>query len=194
MDIIMRKRKVEKMKKCLIIAGISRGGKTTTCYEIMKKMNYQYMQMDIIVRAFQDNFPETGITHADLFFNVSKKLAPFLNTCVESFEKGNLLMDVYQLTPEDYVKYINRDVCDVCFIGYPDISVEEKFCEMRKYEQREEDNQKTDEELKQKCQKLVGQSKYLKTECEKWNVPFLNTSFDREKVIENYVSFLLNKE
>lgn len=137
------------------------------------------------------NYQEKKGRKDEKVFNHSRNFAWWK---VESFEKGNLLMDVYQLTPEDYVKYINRDVCDVCFIGYPDISVEEKFCEMRKYEQREEDNQKTDEELKQKCQKFVGQSKYLKTECEKWNVPFLNTSFDREKVIENYVSFLLNKE
>lgn len=178
------------MKKHLIIAGISRGGKTTTCQEILKKFDYQYMPMDMIVRAFQNHFPETGITHADRFFNVSKNLAPFLNTCLECFEGEHLLIDTYHLAPEDYVKQINQEICDICFIGFPDISVEQKFCEMRKYEQREEDIQKTDEELKQKCEKKIEESKYLKAECEKWNVPFLNTSFDREKVIKEFVETL----
>ena len=178
------------MKKHLIVAGISRGGKTTTCYEILKKLDFQYMQMDIIVRAFQNHFPETGITHAERFFNVSKKLAPFLNTCVECVEENRLLIDTYHLAPKDYRKYINQEICDVCFIGFPDISVEEKFYEMRKYKQREEDIQKMDKELKQKCERLIEESKYLKAECEKWNVPFLNTSFEREKMIGEFVETL----
>lgn len=178
------------MKKHLIIAGISRGGKTSTCHEILKKLDYTYMPMDMIVRAFQNHFPETGITHADRFFNVSKNLAPFLSTCVECVEENRVLIDTYHLVPEDYIKYINQEICDVCFIGFPDISVEEKFCKMRKYEQREEDVMKSDSELKQKCEKLIAESKYLKAECEKWNVPFLNTSFEREKVIEKFVETL----
>lgn len=81
------------------------------------------------LECYRYNYEEKKGRKDEKVFNHSRNFAWWK---VESFEKGNLLMDVYQLTPEDYVKYINRDVCDVCFIGYPDISVEEKFCEMRK--------------------------------------------------------------
>lgn len=61
---------------------------------------------------------------------------------------------------------------------------------MRKYEQRQEDIEKTDDELKQKCKRLIEESQFLKAECEKWNVPFLNTSYEREKAIAEFVNLL----
>lgn len=42
------------MKKHLIIAGITRGGKSTICHKIIKKMDYTYVAMDMIVRLFQN--------------------------------------------------------------------------------------------------------------------------------------------
>lgn len=54
--------RMEKLKH-IIIAGISRGRKNND-----------------IIRSFQNNFPKIGITHADTIINVSKKLAPFINT------------------------------------------------------------------------------------------------------------------
>lgn len=177
------------MKKHLIVAGISRGGKSTICKQIAESSEYIYMPMDVVVRAFQNCFPKVGITHADRIFNVSKNLAPFLNAMLEDSEE-NLLIDTYHLVPEDYIKYINKDICEVCFIGYPDISVEQKFMEMRKYEQRQEDIQKTDEELKSKCKRLIDESRYIKEECEKWHLPFLNTSYNRDEVMADYIENL----
>lgn len=186
----MKEEEKRKMEKHLIIAGISRGGKTSICKEIVKKLDYQYIGMDRIVRAFQNHFPKTGIVHNNRFFNVSPHLAPFLNSMLEDNIEDKVLIDTYHLVPEDYAKYINQEICNVCFIGFPDISVEQKFQEMRKYEQRQEDIEKTDDELKQKCKRLIEESQFLKAECEKWNVPFLNTSYEREKVIAEFVNSL----
>ena len=170
------------MEKHLIIAGISRGGKTSICKEIVKKLDYQYIGMDRIVRAFQNHFPKTGIVHNNRFFNVSPHLAPVLNSMLEDNIEDKVLIDTYHLVPEDYAKYINQEICNICFIGFPDISVEEKFKQMRKYEQRQED--------KQKCKRLIEVSQFLKAECEKWNVPFLNTSYEREKAIAEFANLL----
>ena len=178
------------MKKHLMIAGISRGGKSTICNEILKNQKYHYIQMDRIVRAFQNHFPETGITHQDRIWNVSKNLAPFLNSMLEDDLDNYLLIDTYHVVPEDYVKYINQEICDVCFVGYPDISVEQKFHDIRNFDQREEDRQKSDDELKEKCKRLMEESKFLQAECEKYQLPFLNTSFDRNDVIARYVASL----
>lgn len=75
----------------------------------------------------------------------------------------------------------------MCFIGFPDVSVEEKFCQMRNFEQREEDFQKSDSELKEKCRRLIEESKFLRAECEKYELLFLNTSFNRNQVIEEFI-------
>ena len=179
------------MRKHLIIAGISRGGKSTICNEILKKFEYTYLPMDMIVRGFQNNFPKIGITHGDRIWNVSKKLAPFLNTCLENMEPNKfLLVDTYHLVPEDYIKFMNKDICEIYFIGYPDISAEERLNIMRMYDDREENLSKTDEDLKRKCQIKIDESKYIQEECEKYHLPFLNLSYDREKRIAEFVESL----
>lgn len=45
-----------------------------------------------------------------------------------------MLIDMYQLMPEDYVNKINAQCCKAYFVGYPNVSVEEKFEGIRKNE------------------------------------------------------------
>ena len=79
-------------------------------------------------------------------------------------------------------------------MGFPDISVEEKFCQMRRFEQRQEDCEKSDRELKEKCERLIEESQFLREECEKYQLPFLNTSFNRNQVIEEFVQNIVREK
>lgn len=162
-------------------------GKTTICNGISKKINYNHIPLDSIVRGFQNNFPEIGITHNDTIINVSKKLAPFINSMIEDPEQP-LLLDTYHLVPEDYIKFINTDKCDIFFVGYPNISPQEKLKEMRTFDKREENRILTDSELLENLKKKIDESIYMERECKKYNLPFINTSYERDKVINNSIN------
>ncbi len=181
-------------QKHIIIAGISRGGKTTICRGISKRTNYNHMMLDPIVRGFQNNFPETGITHVDNIINVSKNLAPFINTIIEDmpYNEQPLLLDTYHIVPRDYISLINKAYCNIYFVGYPDISPLEKLREMRIYDKRKENTILTDEKLLEKCKEKINESKYIQRECEKYNLPFINTSYKRNAVIDNFINQITN--
>lgn len=180
-------------EKHIIIAGISRGGKTTICEEISKRTNYKHIILDQIVRGFQNNFPEIGITHSDNIKNVSKRFAPFINSMIEDMPCSEhlLLLDTYHIVPEDYIKYINKRFCEIYFVGYPDILPQERLKEMRMYDKRKENIILTDEELLRRCIKLIDESKYIQKECKKYNLPFINTSYKRNEIIDNFINKIL---
>ncbi len=122
---------------------------------------------------------------------MSKKLAPFINTMIED-EEQLLLLDTYHLVPEDYMKFINTNKCAIFFVGYPDISPQEKLKEMRTFDKREENKILTDSQLLKKLERHIDESIYLEKECKKYHLPFINTSYERDKVINNSIDEISN--
>lgn len=107
-------------------------------------------------------------------------------------EEQLLLLDTYHLVPEDYMKFINTDKCAIFFVGYPDISPQEKLKEMRTFDKREENKILTDSQLLKKLERHIDESIYLEKECKKYHLPFINTSYERDKVINNSIDEISN--
>lgn len=103
-------------------------------------------------------------------------------------DEEQLLLDTYHLVPKDYIKFINTDKCAIFFVGYPDISPQEKLKEMRTFDKREENRILTDDELLENLKKKIDESNYLERECKKYDLPFINTSYERMSVINNWIN------
>ena len=187
------------MKKNIIIAGVPRSGKTTLCHELCKRTGYQHVTMDAIIAGFEEVFPQLGIDSnsdapaMDNLRGISGKIAPFVNAMMESdeyekFEFG-MAIDIYQLLPQDCAKYINKELCDVYYLGTADATPEERFGILKKYDdEREYTYYVSDEENMRSCVDLVEESKLMKIQCELHNLPYYDTTFDRESVIENLLA------
>ncbi len=191
------------MKKNIIISGVPRAGKSTVSHLISKKYGYQHICMDSIIAGFESNFPELGIsTYADMssfeiLCNISRKIAPFINTMMDSgeydeFDRG-MVLDVYQLLPEDYVKYINEENCKIYYFVTADVTAEERFNILKTYDTENDYTfYKSDDELRESCIYLVEQSKIIKEQCIKYNLPYYETSKDRKKIIEEFLETKVN--
>lgn len=104
------------MKKHIIVAGVPRAGKSTLSAQISKRFPYQHISMDSIIAGFEQCFPDTGVntyqglSSMDTLRVISKKMAPFLRAMMDSGEydeqEYGMLIDMYQLLPEDYVNHI----------------------------------------------------------------------------------------
>jgi hypothetical protein len=168
---------------------------------ISKKYGYQHVSMDSIIAGFERVFPELGInTYADMssfeiLCNISGKIAPFINAMMESgeydeFDHG-MVLDIYQLLPEDYKKYINSNFCDIYYFVTADVSGEERFSLLKKYDtENDYTYYKPDEELREGCISIVEQSKFIKEQCIKYNLPCYEMSKHRNKIIEQFIESL----
>ena len=192
------------MKNNIIIAGVPRAGKSTMSHIISKNFGYQHVSMDSINAGFERVFPELGInTYADMssldiLYNISGKVAPFIRAMMDSGEYDEfdcgMVLDIYQLLPEDYMNYLSDANCEIFYFITSDVTPEERFLIQKTYDtQKDYTFYKSDEELREGCEYIVEQSKLMKKQCQKYGLPYYETAKNREIVFEQFVKFLSDK-
>lgn len=192
---------MDKSKKHIIIAGVPRSGKTTICSKLAHSLKYQHLAMDAIMIAFEEAFPETGVLHTDCwdFIETSSVFIKFMKKFSKTGNYDNLdyrlAIDLYHITPKDYYENIDANCCEIYFFGYPNISVEQKFKEIRQFDTEYDWTSKVEDSVViDHISKYIEISKWLESECEKYNLPFIDISHDRDKVIDDFVKFILKKK
>ena len=186
------------MKKHIIIAGIPRSGKSTVSKLISKKFGYQHISMDAIIAGFEENFPETGInteadmSSMDILHNISHKIAPFIQSMIADGDYDEcdygMVIDIYQLLPEDYIEYIDRERCDIYYFGTAECTKEERFKILKKYDTPQDYTYyKSDDENFEGCGYIVEQSKLIRKECKKYDLPYFDMTNNRGRVIEQFI-------
>lgn len=189
------------MKKHMIISGVPRAGKSTVSSMIAKRYGYQHISMDSIVAGFEACFPETGVdsyampTPEATMRSVSRKLAPFLRAMMDSGEYDELdygmVVDIYRLMPEDYVKHIDPQKCEIFYFVTADLAPEERLQMLKQYDTPKDYTFfGSEEENLARCREIVAHSRILREECEKYGLPCLETSRDRERVLAEFVERL----
>ncbi len=188
------------MKSNIIIAGVPRAGKSTISRRLAKQIGYRHISMDSIIAGFEKCFPETGVnTYAglssmDTLHIISGKMAPFVRAMLDSseydeFEPG-MVLDMYQLLPEDYMKYIHGANCEIFYFITSDVTPQERFAIQKKYDtEKDYTFYKSDEELLEGAQYIVEQSILIKEQCLKYNLPYFETARDREQAFNDFLNF-----
>lgn len=193
------------MKKHIMIAGVTRAGKSTVSKLISKRLGYQHISMDAIIAGFEKNFPEVGIdTEAhmpsmDIMKNISHKIAPFIQSMIDDgdYEECDygMVIDIHQLLPEDYITYIDRNKCDIFYFVTADCTREERFEILKNYDTPDDYSYyMTDEEKYESCGEMIEQSEFIMRECRKYGLPYFETTHNRERVIEQFMDMLESME
>ena len=186
------------MKNNIIIAGVPRAGKSTISNILSKQYGYQHVSMDSIIAGFEKCFPETGVStyqslsSLDTLRVISGKMAPFVRAMLESGEYDEftpgMVLDMYQLLPEDYDKYIRGANCEIVYFITSDVTPEERFMIQKKYDtEKDYTFYKSDEELREGAECIVEQSVLMKSQCEKYGLPYYETAREREQVFQRFL-------
>lgn len=189
------------MTKHIIIAGVPRAGKSTVSQRIAKELGYQHISMDSIIAGFEKAFPQVEIdTGADVDVkenvqSISSKIAPFLRAMMDSGEYDEcdygMVIDVFQLLPEDYRKYIDPSVCEIYYFITSDVAAEERYKLLKQYDTpKDYTYYKPEEENRRNCAEIVEVSKFYKEQCEKYQLPYFETALERERVLEEFFNQL----
>ena len=186
------------MKNNIIIAGVPRAGKSTVSHILSQEHGYQHISMDSIIAGFEKCFPETGVStyqglsSLDTLRVISSKMAPFVRAMLDSGEYDEfapgMVLDMYQLLPEDYDKYIRGANCEIVYFITSDVTPEERFLIQKKYDtEKDYTFYKSDEELREGAEYIVEQSILMKEQCEKYRLPYYETAREREEAFRHFL-------
>ena len=186
------------MKNNIIIAGVPRVGKSTVSHLLSKRYGYQHISMDSIIAGFEKCFPETGVntyqglSSLETLRVISSKMAPFVRAMLDSgeydeFEPG-MVLDMYQLLPEDYDKYVRGANCEIVYFITSNVSPEERFLIQKKYDtEKDYTFYKSDDELREGAEYIVEQSIMMKEQCERYGLPYYETAKQRDLAIQRFL-------
>ncbi len=186
------------MKNNIIIAGVPRAGKSTVSHLLSKRYGYQHISMDSIIAGFEKCFPETGVntyqglSSMETLHVISGKMAPFVRAMLDSgeydeFEPG-MVLDMYQLLPEDYERFLCGTNCDIAYFITSDVTPEERFAIQKKFDtEKDYTFWKSDEELREGAEYIVEQSILIREQCKKLGLRYYETARNRNLAIQNFL-------
>ena len=178
--------------KHIFIGGVAKSGKSTLAEKLCQNKNYNHIPLDYFASSLKHNFPETKIT-SNVIINEesSKNLSLLLSRVINIMndKEEPFILDSAHILPKHIMEYMDLNKWDIYFIGYPNITKEDKFNILRKYDKETDWTRKrTDEELLNTIDKLITLSKQIEQECLELNIPFIDTSKDLIKDIDNYIT------
>ena len=173
--------------KNLLIAGVAKSGKSTIWEKICEEGKYNHIPFDYITASMKRNYPEWGVKSEVIINNTSKILCTLFKTITDIINDTDekFIIDCAHIYPHDIVNKLDLNKWKIIFVGYPNIDVDEKIKNIRKYDINGWTTKKSDGELRTIINKLKDISNIIKQECDKYNFTFIDTSNNFEYVINN---------
>jgi hypothetical protein len=121
-------------------------------------------------------------------------MALFIRAMIDSGEYDEcdygMVIDIFQLLPQHYIQHIDSSVCEIYYFGTSEVTPEERYAILKKYDTpKDYTYYKSEEENKEDCASIVAISKNLKEQCRKYNLPYYDTSYNREQIFKSIFGF-----
>lgn len=185
--------------KNIMILGSPRAGKSTFAKMILKEFpNYNIIQEDILISAYKraiyestmENNKDDYVTIKCDLNIVYKMLRTMFDYSIEYEPSLNFILDGMSISLEEASKYMDKDTIVLVF-GYPNITVEEGFENVRKYDTI---NDWTYTQSRYMIESIfetyIKVSKRQKEECEKLGIKFVDTSKNRKQVLKDLFEWI----
>lgn len=186
------------MKKNIIIVGPSRTGKTKLANLISKELDYNIVRVDNLLIAFMYAYPSLGIDfHLDEALN-SKRMSPFVNALLASYNLGqdiksetNYVLEGVYIDFEEIFKSFDRENFIILGLQYSDISRIDLLKRIR-----DNDNEfewtfhDSDEELLKKIDYFLKRNKEFIEMYKKYNIKSYCTTENRKEVFKTIINYI----
>jgi len=187
-----------------ILGGASRSGKSSASRGLRQKCDLNWYPIDPMIVAFESVYPQLGITHARVSDEeIATKLGPFFWKLLDDlglYYKRNgygsvaqtrgYLVDTCYVLPAEAASHNEGDLT-VAFFGYPRLDAETKFSQIRAFETPDDwTRQMSDHNLMEHVRRWIEDSKFYERECARHQVPFFDTSFNFQVVVNDALLWL----
>lgn len=181
-----------------VLGGASRSGKTLLSRRAVVEKQIPYFPLDALLGSLVHGAPEMGMRYEDSFTDRSNKLWPITKNMVKMFldEENNYLIEGDSILPAQINELIvEGKSVRCCFLGFAELTKDEKLALVRKYHQGGVDWTKSisDEEMLPMIDEMIQFSKYLKEECAKYGIEYFDISHDFEGVRDEAFQYLFSE-
>lgn len=168
-----------------VLGGAARSGKTILARRAVVEKQIPYFPLDALFGALAHGAPQFGVRYEDSFIDRANNLWPLAKHLLDVFfkEESKYLIEGDSLIPNRVNKLIvEGQSIKCCFLGYAELTKEEKLALVRQYHQGKIDWTKgiSDEEMLPMIDDMIQFSKYLKEECAKYEIRYFDVSHDFE--------------
>src|SRR5215813_5179142 len=168
---------LKRQKHQFIVTGASTAGKSAFANALVKKYFLQHICIDPIIEAFEDVYPQLGITHRapthEEHIGVCQKLRPFVFRMIDGLVEDDFVIEGFRLPLEDlHTKYPHLQYF---VFAYPSSTPEERLAKCRQYDTANWTNEMSDDELLGTFEFSIAESKRLMKICKELSIPFFDT-------------------
>lgn len=180
--------KQDKKLKNIYLVGPSRCGKTSTASFLQNEYGYNHIIMDAIIETMSEVAPHLGIRHGNLESKEFKDFLASYSRNLFKYTKPNII-DLETLSPQFGKTLIDESESTIIYMGYPNISAEEKLKQMRQYDTKFDWTRNlSDSELLDLLNTHIETSKKVQCEATQYGFEFIDTSFHREEIIKKRIN------
>ncbi len=182
--------------KNIVILGASRAGKSTLTKMICEKYpNYNVIIGDAVRKAFSEILPQNNINNnngSGMIEDFPKFLAYMFYRSIKICDrKFNYIIDSCDILPEKAKELFEKEDTIIIFLGFPKLTEEEHFYQIKQYQKNTDwTYNKDDDFMKEHVKRWIAKSKYFEKKCKELDIWFVDTSFDREKVLNDTMQIL----
>ena len=180
-----------------LVSGTSRSGKTLIARKLLADRQIPYLSLDWLMMGFNDGIPEYGIHHLLWPNEIAEKMLPFLRGMIDCMLIAGMdyVIEGEAMLPRSVAELIEEhpDRIRAVFVGYTEISVEDKLALVKQHSNGENDwlTAKSDEYIRDHIGNMIAYSKMIRTECEQHGLSYFDTSKDFPGTIEAATDFLV---
>lgn len=164
-----------------------------------KYSNYNIIDGDCVRATFEKILPQTNINH----FGGSGMIEDFPKFCGKLFEYQvkehkkvfNYIFESCGINPSQAKDYFNVENTVIIFLGYPKLTKAETFNNYKNYANEDDYMiKKTDEEIMNRASMWLEKSKEIEKECIKYDMKFIDVSYNRNEIFSNLIEVLCNEK
>lgn len=180
-----------------LISGASRSGKSIVAKRLMSQTGIPYMPIDSLMMGFMNGIPSMGV-HDKLWPDeIAEKIWSFLRAVCENMIDNDIdyIFEGEAILPHNVIKLIDMypDKIKVCFMGFCNISVEQKIIDVKKYSNGKKDWLVSQNEnyIRSHIENMIFYSRTIKEECEKFDIKYIDTAINFSEIIDYAIDYLI---
>jgi hypothetical protein len=178
-----------------IIGGAARTGKSLLSRRLLLEIHQPYLSLDVVKMGLANGVPEVGVDPEASSSEMAEKLWPMVRAmCVNMIETGITYIVEGEVLPAhaDELAQCYPGEIRACFLGYADITPEQKQHEIREFGGHPNDwtADCSDDYLFDFVRDSIAFSRTLRDDCADRNIPYFDTSFAFLETLDRAAEYL----